>query len=716
MSKRPSLLWLIPALIAGETLAIGVFALFLQPLAGDPIRVGAVLAVLWVIFTYFAHRALTRVILPELNRRRAGARLAWLAACLLAAGVAILVVPLQPERIHFLFPQHTLRIALLQEQNPQSGGSLLQIVHWKDGESFLFSLAEFRTGPDWQIKDQMLQTSQFTAGSATWQGSLLHRGFLGLLTGPQAGVARITWDGVTQDVDLYTPSPTLKVIKLDGSGLPARPFAWLAYATYLVGLWFTFLALSLALVRLETPAAIPPDQKRSALPAIIGYALPMLLTWGLALAIFFPAVMSSDSTHIWRMIAGTDALTDWHPPIYTLLQWLLTRIWFSPAMTAGAQILCLGLVAGWGIRSLVEQGLPRWVAWGLSLLFALSPVNLSLVITIWKDIPYAISLLALFVMVFKAVTSQGDWLERPGSWVALGLVGASTSLFRHNGLVVTVVVLATLLLAYRSSWRGLARAAGAFLIAYSLISGAVYALAGVQHTSGVLRDTVYLHHIAAHVKAGTPLTDLQRDYLNQLRPLGEWEYSYCRIDPTFFVPEFDRSLFAASSDLNRGIFIDLALRDPRVEVEHTLGSSSPVWRVLRQCVFLDHFIKVNDGQVSWIEPNNLGIVESSLIPAAVLPLARILNGTNSEIGAPWLWGPALYFYLSVFCGAIFALRRRSWWILLVLLVPLTQSLVMALLSLAADFRYQYGVYLIALLSLGLLRLPGKKPAGDEVNK
>ena len=534
--KQKQSLFILAAAACGAGLAVSVFAFFLQAWGGQTVRALLLLAGLWIVLSAAAYRVITQVIAPVLSGRSIRTRAAWAGVCLLAGALAIVVIPLPAERIHFLFPRHTLAVEQAPVRNPASSGDLVEVRFLADGDTYTFPLDELQRGPGWVMGVEGWATASAQPGALTWTGSLLNRARLGLSTGPEAGVARVTWDGETQDIDLYTPDPTLFIIKLEGSGLPARPFIWLALSSYTLAFGFFFLGLSCWLVGLPLrPTAGAPS------PGFLQYGLPMMAVWLIFWLTFFPAVLSNDLIDQWRMIYGLKPVSDWHPAIYTLLERLLAYLWNTPAAAALAQILALSLTSAWGIAALVERGLPRAAAWGLSLLFAFSPVNSALAISLWKDIPYAISLLAVFIIGFKIVTSQGEWLAWRGHWVGLGLAGAAASLFRHNGMAVVAGLLVVLLLAFRRRWWQILLGAGLFLGVLWLVSGPIYTLEQVKRESGVLRDTILLHHFGAHVKAGTPLTDAERDYFNRLRPLDEWEYSCCRVDPLFFPEGFDRS-------------------------------------------------------------------------------------------------------------------------------------------------------------------------------
>ncbi len=704
MKRRPIHVQLI-ALACGAAAAISTFALFLQPLSGQLPRTLLILALLWALFSALAGHAWVRAIAPALAGRSLGGRIAWAAACLAAGALATQVVPLPGELIHFLFPRHSLKVEAAPASNPASGGGRVEVRYIADGEAYLFPLDEWRRGPGWVRSDEGWANTGAESGAISWSGSLLNRARLALSTGPAGGMARITWDGETREVDLYTPAPTELVLKLGEAApgaLPARFYLWLAFAAYTLAFGYLFLALSTWLAGLPLKRA-PGAGGRA--PNLLPFALPMAAAWGVFWLTFYPAVLSKDSIDQWRMVYGLQPVSDWHPAIHTLIERLLAYVWNTPAAAALAQILALALVSAWGIAALVEHGLPRPAAWALAALFALSPANSTMAISLWKDIPYAISLLALFIIGFKVAASGGGWLGRRLHWAGLGLACASAGLFRHNGLAVVILLLGVWLAVYRSFRRPLLAGAGLFAVLWWLVSGPLYSLAGVQREANVLRDTILLHHFGAHVKAGTPLTDAERDYFNRLRPIDTWEYSCCRVDPLFFPDGFDRALFAASSAQNLRFFIDLASRAPLVSIRHQLCAGSIVWRVCRECNFLEHKIELAEGQVRWIGENDLGFKEDSRLPVLVRPLSGWALFSTSARAAPWLWGPAFYLYLFLFCLEVYALRLRSWKALLIGLAPALQSLILAAVNIAPDFRYQYGVYLIGLLGLGLLVLP-----------
>jgi len=118
------------------------------------------------------------------------------------------------------------------------------------------------------------------------------------------------------------------------------------------------------------------------------FVITCVTAWSFWLLLFWPGIMTPDSLNQWsQMLSGQ--LDDWHPPFHTMMNWMITNIWLSPASIAITQILALSLAVGYGLQLLWRNGVPEWAAWIICLLVALSPVNGVLVVTILKDVATA---------------------------------------------------------------------------------------------------------------------------------------------------------------------------------------------------------------------------------------------------------------------------------------------------------------------------------------
>ncbi|MEW6347422.1 MAG: hypothetical protein AB1646_00040 [Thermodesulfobacteriota bacterium] len=175
------------------------------------------------------------------------------------------------------------------------------------------------------------------------------------------------------------------------------------------------------------------------------YALPCLVVWTAYLLAFWPGILNADSCVQWEEVVTRD-FHDWHPPFQTLTNWVLSRFWFSPGCIALSQIVLLSFAIAWGLAKLRTHGLPAWAAGTLCLIFALSPANAAMSITLVKDVPFSACLLVLSVVILDIVLTRGNSLRGRAAFVPLGCVIALVGLYRHDGVVPAFVGVGLLLL------------------------------------------------------------------------------------------------------------------------------------------------------------------------------------------------------------------------------------------------------------------------------
>jgi hypothetical protein len=336
-------------------------------------------------------------------------------------------------------------------------------------------------------------------------------------------------------------------------------------------------------------------------------------------------------------------------------------------------------------------------------IFAVSPVNAVFSITIWKDVAYATAIFLFTIQILKIIFSKGSWLENKTNWFWLGLTATLASLLRHNGMPVAAVSLLGLIIFYRTHWRKIVFGIGLFMALYFAVKGPLYDLVKVDPMIET-KQVIFLHHIAAHITKGTELLPVEKALLDQIEPVEKWKYNCCAITATYYDPGFKPDVVDQNAGELLNIFLALLARDPMVDLDHWMCTSSLVWKVQTICPVTAGLLSPDAAPLTWIIPNDLGLVQQSQIPGLVPVLSKIYM---LRAGTPLfllLWSPAIYFYLSLFCSSILALRRHSWRYLLFLLPTVLQSAVLFLVNISFQFRYQYPVYLIGLFSISFLFL------------
>jgi len=415
------------------------------------------------------------------------------------------------------------------------------------------------------------------------------------------------------------------------------------------------------------------------------YALPSYIIWLMYLFAFWPGSMSPDSLDQWgQVLAGVTHLKDWHPASHTLTIWLLTRVWMSPAIVVIAQIVMLGGVAGWCLAVLQKWGVPRYILWITAIIFASSLVNGLLVITLWKDVIYSTSLLALTIIIFQLVMSRGQWLNRTASYLLLAIVLFCVVIYRHNGVIPALSISFVLLLVFVGYRKRIFMIGLSVLLIFVAVRGPLYHLLDVRR--------------------GNPLSREISKTVDKIASMLESKTESQQLNGKVGSEEKTKPPVVSSAQKKKKKYHP---------VEERLLASSRLWRIEplqgfhRRIEYVNLWGKYRDNKrhVKYVSSNRVGVDEESLLPQL---LDRIYVAFEKSKGGFWffIWRPALYLYVFLGCVAISGYRLKSWMPLLLAFPVLFNSLPTLFFVIHKSiFRYHYSIVLVSLLfSLPLLFL------------
>ena len=633
-------------------------------------------------------------------------RILLLAATLLLTLVTLANVQIQP--MYYLLPDTQLRIRIPIGDVPE-GQESVRLLWVETGQGYVYYKNMNYVGQWERVQKNVLFTPNQNV-EITWHGKV----------GPEPEIAfrmtlydqpvYVSWNDHEVEYNLNNPKVPEIIIKtpLDIPIWYELPFI----LSFIFTVGFVFYAL---LVLLGTWQPRMKAGRRQGKYSWLFYMLPMVLMWGFSLLVFWPAIMSSDSVTLWSQnLVG--AYSDWQSAFYALTLAVLMKICYSPAFIAILQILLMAFLVAWGLKSLESRGVSKFVLWLISLAFALLPINNLYAITLWRDIPYALAVFWMTVIILNIYFSQGAWLKGLG-WLWLALSGFLVAILRQNGIPVAIAVLCLLPIFYRKYWKSLVFSLLFCAALLLFIKGPVYDWLGVDRSKSGQSNLILLHHIAAHLNAGTPLNADEKEYLNGFLPVDEWDYYCCYVGTISYDNDFERERFLDSSVENRKLALDLFLRDPQVDVQHMLCSSEQIWRYQNNICYMKSAHGFNSwvpGEVSWVVPNDANLENDSKIPKLVQPYVDLLRvfGFRDDFLVIYL-RPALYLYLSIFFVLVIVLRLKDPRALLVLMPVLIQDIILFLVSYAPAIRYQYSNFLVGLFLLGLLFLPEKASMKDD---
>lgn len=447
---------------------------------------------------------------------------------------------------------------------------------------------------------------------------------------------------------------------------------------------------------------------------IIFFAFPILI-WLIYLFAFWPGLMSVDSFTQWDQVAK-GIYGDWHPILSTVLIWIITRLWYSPAAVVIVQILYFSVGVSYCLSFFMEHGVNKILLIVMCMLFSLWPLNGLLVITVWKDIPYSISILIFSVMLLNIYFSKGEWLEKNLNVILFTFVIVIIALFRHNGFLVGF---GTVFLMVLFSKRMRKIASLVLITAILIWQGSQIIL---LHTLNVDPNNklgwgfLLIHPIAAHIHSGAQLTSEETDYLNQIYPLEKgWDYSCYDATVLFYKGvSFKPTLEDPFQALR--IFLRLTFENPKITFDHFLCLSSFTWRLTQPPnVYLETVILSSTNLQYYPRFQYLApiISEGSKLPKIQDFIKYIYKKLTNNPGDLIFWRPAIYLYLYLLAVIVLVIKNRSINIFLIAIPALLQIFGMTFIINLEAVRYQYPIYVIsALMTIPLMLLEIKSPAEE----
>jgi hypothetical protein len=418
-------------------------------------------------------------------------------------------------------------------------------------------------------------------------------------------------------------------------------------------------------------------------------------------------VITPDSVNQWKQ-ARPLQFTGWFPVFHTLLISLLIRIWNSPAIVVGFQVVAMIAVLALSFHTLERFQIPHFVLTALSLIISFWPHFALTSIKLWKDTLFGVCMLWLFIKMITIVISEGKWLEdRTNHWMLI-VSALLVSLLRQNGVPVIFISFTSLLFVFHNFWKLLFTGLLGNLVVWALVQFPLtYYLSEGREDSTSQVNLILLGHIAAHLNAGTKIAPADRAFLEGVVPLEGWsEYDCCFAGDISFLKTFNRETYLTNLNRNWDIFLDLLRKDPLVNIHHQQCAGETTWRFLNyrcQMKSLHGITRGIRGSESWIINNDFGLEESSRWPELVNPLMNIYRafGFFGENRWIFLFRPALFSFAALLCISLASFRLENRRLLLLTLPVLSYLLPLFLINFSPAFRYQYPIMLIGLFSLAL---------------
>lgn len=418
--------------------------------------------------------------------------------------------------------------------------------------------------------------------------------------------------------------------------------------------------------------------------------LPMLVWW----LGWYPGFASSDTIDQWDQGITGDYRNN-HPPVHTFYLWAMSLGGTRPGLVTLIQILLLAGLLVYGVRRLVEAGVPLWLSVGASWLLVLAPAIAPTTLAMWKDVVFGLFLLWAWVELLGLAVRAERW-ERIAPLARLGIALAGVWVFRGNGPITVLLVLLVLAWARRRHLRQVAPLVGALVVVVFLVAVPLGSALGARGP-GIEPAQVFLPDVAASFTSDPgSFTGEDLALVTALAPPRVWTGRYDCYDstPLLFDPEFDHDPVRESPGDYRRLVLAVATRDTWSVIGHRVCAASFVFSPPQPDDAYFHRPPYD------IPANEVGLSRKPISHRAFAVTDRVWRWAEDNL---WLaWRPAIVILPALAAVVVFAVVAGGRRFLLPSSLFLAHVVNVAATSPAQEFRYAYPIYLMAVLTIPLL--------------
>ena len=108
--------------------------------------------------------------------------------------------------------------------------------------------------------------------------------------------------------------------------------------------------------------------------------------------------------------------------------------------------------------------------------------------------------------------------------------------------------------------------------------------------------------------------------------------------------------------------------------------------------------------------NQMGFIADSKIPGLIIFAHHYLQVFSKGLIHKSNYTTAIYLYFAILCTFLLAYRKKHLRYILFLTPIIFQSITLLLINISQTYRYQYGVILVGLLSIGFINIAIKPKA------
>lgn len=398
----------------------------------------------------------------------------------------------------------------------------------------------------------------------------------------------------------------------------------------------------------------------------------------------------------------------WHTILIKLFMSLGYALFKDPNAAAatynGVQALCSAATFAYAVTTLYQHRIPKGIIAVVFAMFALLPHHITYSATMWKDVPFGLTMLVLVVAMFRIIRNVGKnrWLN----YVVFMIGGIGTAVFRNNGWYALLASFVILLLFFRKRCRELLLPWLLVLVIGWVMNGPAMTWLNVSRNNFMESLAVPTQQIARVIVEGCELTEEETQMLSMIMDLEEipelyWAQCVDPVKDEIKAKNLDY-LIENKADYFK-LWIQLGLKYPWVYVEAWVEETKGYWNGGYDYYIYAQYVQENDYGMYMVEQDNL--IHDLMKAYFTITRETIFFQPFQSIGLN-IWLLSLLCFLNMVWG-----RKEFLLTMPVIGVVFTLWLTTPVFS---EFRYAYCIFttLPFILPISLCRSPGEDECED----
>lgn len=440
--------------------------------------------------------------------------------------------------------------------------------------------------------------------------------------------------------------------------------------------------------------------------------LILLVPLEIYLYVYNPGISSVDTVD--TMVTNgknIHGMFDWHPFFYCWITMILTSIWDSTYMMVFSQQLMYVFILVELFLFLRRKGVRESVLIGCAILTAVYVPNIILVTTIWKDVPYDLTLLWIFVILAKFVIDGEYYKKRAFIYIELAVALTAVCLLRKNGFVPALIVAFFLIAIIIKNMKVLLSIMMSLVLMFTFQfpMAAYYGVVKSSSTGvhmGLGQDILGVYYAGGEVSNDTSeiVADMTLTNMSGYNYVATWSRGSYYIDAS--VPQFVVS------------YMDTFARNPLMTVRAVVAREDELWNIWQgddMLLSCECYTGTMDGKSSE------GYYWNDYYPArkgtSITPTLTEMNLSTArhQFMEAVTWRCGIFTLMALTTIVILVIKGKNKNLLTVLSPILGQILSLLLSTGWAEFRYYWGINLMNVAFLMIAVLLARRKT-EEVEK